>query len=175
MAKGVEVKVRPRAPMLPTNLNFIDPSDEQVKSLTAQQLAEVATSGLAACCETVSCKEKEVLDVVAVGSQPSMWTRAHDAFDEVRIRTLEVERDLLVPSRSDPSPEYLLLFVAENAARLLYNATNPVDPFDADSASSFFRSLSRFVVSLPSAKQEQLAQALREVLIQVNETVAGPE
>ena len=157
------------------DLNFIDASATHVKALTAQQLAEVATCGLAACCATIDCKEKEVLDVVAVGSQPSKWTRGHEAFDQVRVRTLEVERDLLVSPKSETSPGYLLLFVAENAARLLYNATSPVDPFDADSGSSFFRSLSRFVVSLPSAKQEQLAQALREVMIQVNETVAGPE
>jgi hypothetical protein len=65
--------------------------------------------------------------VIAMGAEPKRWREAHRAFQAVRSVTLREE--------ASPSDRiyYLLLLLAENAAKTVYNASGPQDPFDADS------------------------------------------
>lgn len=55
---------------------------------------------------------------------------AHKAFEAIRRLTLRVERGNL----SVPDEVTGVLYLSENVAKLAYNATFPVDAFDADSA-----------------------------------------
>ena len=59
------------------------------------------------------------------------WGKAHDAFSKIRERTLQLE------SLSEQSEEGNLLlrnlYLAENVAKVIYNAANPPDAFDEDS------------------------------------------
>jgi len=72
---------------------------------------------------------KEVANVAKTAANPDRWRQGHAAFDLVRDRVLEWESKDTAPSDSS----YYVLLVAENAARVIYNATEPLDPFDDDS------------------------------------------
>jgi len=69
----------------------------------------------------------------------------------VRELTLAAERGSVSPK----DPRYLLLFVAENSARVIYNASRPPDPFDDDSAEWLLRSMSKFLNALPDSDRSE--------------------
>jgi len=56
-----------------------------------------------------------------------LWRWGHVAFDEVRCLTLRYEK-----SKNKNELYGCLLYLAENCAKITYNATNPLDPFDDD-------------------------------------------
>jgi len=59
------------------------------------------------------------------------WQFAHKAFSIIRDATLELERER---NRSNDQAFLLSqLYLAENVAKVIYNATNPPDEFDEDS------------------------------------------
>jgi hypothetical protein len=124
-----------------------------VSGIAPPELARRATIALSACCTTVSTPD-EVRDVVRIGQQD--WTKGHAAFDAVRQLTLEGERQ----RRSASDPSFVMLFVAENAAKVIYNASVPVDPFDDDSGAWLLLTLARLVQCLPPAEKERLSRAL---------------
>lgn len=66
--------------------------------------------------------------VVELATVPSDWRLAHGAFGDVRKVTLAAEERL---SSIDPRFKSLL-YVAENAAKVIYNASNEPAPFDHD-------------------------------------------
>jgi hypothetical protein len=108
-----------------------------------------ATTALDVCLRSLS-GPTAVSEVVRVGGDPKRWSEAHVAFDAVRSLTLECEKRVR-PSRD---PQYCLLFVGENAARLIYNATSPPDPFDADSTEWLFITLANFLDAVGSRELE---------------------
>lgn len=63
-----------------------------------------------------------------------MWADAHRAFDNLRKATLQLE-DLQKKRRLTKDEELLagILLLAENVAKVTYNATDPPDEFDEDS------------------------------------------
>src|SRR5437867_2698660 len=69
--------------------------------------------------------------ILHIANHPAEWNQAHTAFSTLRKSTLELER---LHARS-PEQKILLaqLGLAENVAKVIYNATNPPDPFDEDS------------------------------------------
>lgn len=66
--------------------------------------------------------------VVALATEPARWVEAHAAFSAVRDLTLREERE-----RSGDAYR-ALLYVAEIAAKIIYNASGASAPFDSDSA-----------------------------------------
>ena len=58
---------------------------------------------------------------------PDQWQEAHDAFSAVRQLTLAGERNPI------DGLSHLLLYVAENTAKVIYNASGSSAPFDKDS------------------------------------------
>jgi hypothetical protein len=87
-----------------------------------------AAAVLAMCCEYLQPTPQEIATVVAIARDKSQWPRAHGAFEAVRRLTLRVER-------GDVQATDVLrgtLYVAENTAKVVYNASLPNDPFDAD-------------------------------------------
>ena len=74
-----------------------------------------------------------IVSLLGIANDSTKWTEAHRAFSKIREATLELER-AQIRSRDE---EFLLtqLYLAENVAKVIYNATNPLDPFDEDSAS----------------------------------------
>lgn len=65
-------------------------------------------------------------DVAAVARDPSRWPRAHAAFAAVRQLLLAAERD----PAADPA-RISLLHLAENTAKVAYNASRPTPPYSA--------------------------------------------
>lgn len=82
--------------------------------------------------------QAQLFDIVRIGKNPEHWDQAHVAFDRLR-RDVTLKYEAQSPRSDDPC--YALLFVGENAARVIYNATSPADPFDDDSAEWLFRVL----------------------------------
>lgn len=90
------------------------------------------------CCLDRMPGQAQLFDIVRIRKNPERWDQAHLAFEGLRRDvTLKYEAQSL---RSD-DPCYALLFVGENAARVIYNATAPADPFDDDSVEWLFRVL----------------------------------
>ena len=65
--------------------------------------------------------------VCFIAKRRLFWRWGHSALDEVRRLTLRYE-----DSKSKDEVYGGLLYLAENVAKVTYNATNPPDPFDDD-------------------------------------------
>ena len=133
-------------------------------SLAAQAgslaMIDLATIGLSACSAAVDCALPEIAEVVRVGSTRAEWDQAHKAFDRVRALTLEAERGRL----DHKDPHYLLLFVAENSARVIYNASCPVDPFDDDSGEWLLRTMCELLNCLTEVRRAATLNVLNSCL-----------
>jgi hypothetical protein len=71
-----------------------------------------------------------ITHVLAIAQDPARWRDAHDAFTSVRLLTLEA---LQAKSRGHDEQIYeAVLYVAENAAKVIYNASGEPAPFDHD-------------------------------------------
>lgn len=71
-------------------------------------------------------------DVAAIARDPSRWPRAHAAF--------AVVRQLLLVAERDPAADrarIALLYLAENTAKVAYNASRPAPPYDAGHPAPF--------------------------------------
>jgi hypothetical protein len=70
---------------------------------------------------------QQILDIL---DRPAEWSTAHRIFSALRKETLMLEACRWRSNRQ----EALLreLYLAENVAKVLYNATNPLDEFDVD-------------------------------------------
>jgi hypothetical protein len=117
-----------------------DACERIAATLSRKAQARFGTAALRACLAYEGGPE-ELFNVVRIGDEPEAWDQAHAAFDAVRDLTLARER--VGASGSDPG--YLLLFVGENTARVIYNATHPRDPFDDDSCAWLLKCLAQFV------------------------------
>lgn len=104
-----------------------------IVELLPTSAATVAWAGhiLAECCQSVDVVPSEVQAVLTLTKDESMWRRGHAVFDLLRSLTLRVEHG----EERVPATTQGLLYVAENTAKVAYNASSPADPFDADSAS----------------------------------------
>jgi hypothetical protein len=78
--------------------------------------------------------------VCFIAKRPCLWPWGHVAFDEVRCLTLRWERG----KKTDEAYGGLLC-LAENVAKVTYNATSPCDPFD-DDAGAWVVSCLRYLV-----------------------------
>lgn len=99
---------------------------------------EWAVNILAACCRRVSKVPKPILYVIDLASDPKKWFCAHDAFSAVRHLTLSAERTPI------GKLDYYLLYVAENTAKVIYNASGSSAPFDRDSGAWLVRCAKEF-------------------------------
>jgi hypothetical protein len=125
----------------------------------AETLSFVASRGFAvealmACCDALGdVPAAAVRRVIAVGREnPSS---GHEAFSAVRTLTLAAEA-----ARTQLSPTSKILYCAENAAKVIYNATHPADPFDLDSGEALFASLATFCCALPPSRGAALSERL---------------
>lgn len=129
--------------------------------LDVTTLVGLATDGLAACAAAVEAPPSEAAEVVRVGANSAHWAQAHKAFDRVRNLTLAAERG----AANSNDPRYLLLFVAENSARVIYNASRPPDPFDDDSPEWLLRTMSQFLNALPEQSRRATLSAVEKLLL----------
>jgi hypothetical protein len=70
-------------------------------------------------------------EILRIADNPTEWGKAHGAFSLLRKSTLNLER-----LQSKSREETLLLshlYLAENVAKVIYNATHPSDAFDEES------------------------------------------
>jgi hypothetical protein len=73
---------------------------------------------------------RQVDVVLALARDPSRWTEGHRAFQAVRELTLRAEQWASL-GRRDPL-RYAYLMLAENTAKVIFNATGGLRSFDAD-------------------------------------------
>ncbi|KAA5541908.1 hypothetical protein FYK55_17075 [Roseiconus nitratireducens] len=99
---------------------------------------EWAASILAACCHRVANVPKPIQYVIDLASDPKKWKLAHDAFSRVRKLTLAAER------RPIEKLDHYLLYVAENTAKVIYNASGSSAPFDRDPGAWLVRCAKEF-------------------------------
>lgn len=97
-----------------------------------------AAAILAACCGRVSTTPKPINHVLDLAAEPAKWKLAHDAFSGVRQLTLAAERQPIEKA------DHYLLYVAENAAKVIYNVSGSSAPFDRDSGARLVRSAKEF-------------------------------
>lgn len=90
------------------------------------------------------------------------WRGAHSLFYSIRRKTLKLERK---KDRKGTLSErntliYCYLLLAECAAKTVYNACDPMDPFDEDSSAVLIAYFSDFVVLQGSEQLKSEATAL---------------
>ena len=91
--------------------------------------------------------------IVAIAAAPPRWAEAHAAFSAMRTLTLEAER-----GASGASPALrAVLYLAENAAKVTYNASGRPAPFDADAGHWLASNLRLVVERLADAQFEERA------------------
>jgi hypothetical protein len=147
--------MNPRAPHLRDRWLSADLAacEELARLIPGPELARFATDGLATFCHALGDVPPAILGVVEVGRGD--WRRGHAAFDAVRKLTLAAE------DRNDTgTPPHLLLFVGENAARVIYNATDPQDPFDSDSGAWLLATMANLLQGMPPSQRHDLSQVL---------------
>lgn len=88
----------------------------------------------------------KVEHVLMLAASPKDWHRAHDAFSAVRSHVLkldQLERSNRLSSEQDLHLSVLSL--AELVAKVTYNASDPLGPFDEDSGWCIVASLRAFI------------------------------
>lgn len=112
---------------------------------------EWAANVLNCCCEQVASAPQAVLRILELSDNAENWSKAHDAFSAVRSLTLTAEQNSDAERRGK-----LLLYVAENAAKVVYNASGSAAPFDADSGAWLVRSAKQFSDACNSGEFHEL-------------------
>ena len=91
--------------------------------------------------------------LVAIAASPARWAEAHAAFSAIRVLTLQAER-----AGPGASPQLrAILYLAENAAKVTYNASGRPAPFDADAGHWLASNLRVVVERLADAPFEERA------------------
>lgn len=105
-------------------------------------------------CRRYSASEPAIDRVVELASIPSDWRLAHDAFRDLRELTLvaEGQRGSIDPRLAS------LLYVAENTAKVIYNASGEPAPFDHDAGWWVVSCFAHFLatVAMPEATKAGL-------------------
>jgi hypothetical protein len=96
--------------------------------------------------------------VLRIADNPQHWHEAKSVFSALRSTVLDLERR---PTRS-VQQELLLcqLYLAENVAKVIYNATRPLDEFDEDSGDWVVACLKSVLDLLQDDKLPQAAWAV---------------
>lgn len=89
-----------------------------------------------------------VNDVLEIAQDERRWCEAHKAFGAVRDMTLKSE------SAGYSNEHVALLFIAEIAAKVTYNASGEPAPFDADSGAWMAKNFRHFVAVCHSATEQ---------------------
>jgi hypothetical protein len=98
--------------------------------------------------------------VLEIADDPTEWASARGAFLKLRKETLRLERSWF--SSRKQRLLLLQLYVAENVAKVLYNATNPADEFDGDSGWWIAKCLRDFV---EMCDDQELSKAATRTLL----------
>ncbi|MCA9199153.1 MAG: hypothetical protein KDA87_16515 [Planctomycetales bacterium] len=90
--------------------------------------------------------EHDCIDLaIIVATDHSKWNRGHYVFSETRKATLRLDEKQPHEWTEDEETLHWVLALTELVAKVTYNATNPVDEFDKDSAAWVVASLRGFV------------------------------
>lgn len=94
-----------------------------------------ATSVLELALEFAPVSNLQVRRLARMASRRCLWFTAHSHFDSIREQTLKLEKKIqrLDQLSRDDTIRLSLCFLAEGVAKVIYNSTNPIGPFDDDS------------------------------------------
>ena len=95
----------------------------EVRAIWAADILEAVT-------QQTKVDSAPIYQILQIARRPTEWAKAHDAFDVARDQLLKL-LDIKVPSIEE---ELLVdqLGLAELVAKVVYNLSNPPDPFDED-------------------------------------------
>jgi hypothetical protein len=122
-----------------------------------------------ACCKTVDNLPNEVRRLIEISKHREDWNKAHSAFGALRKLTIKLESD----GAKEDNAEFVLLFVSENFAKLMYNTTSPDDPFDDDSESWFFLTVAQMYKSLSLEMKTIIDETMNSVFSRFEEIAAN--
>ena len=74
---------------------------------------------------------ESINQVIRLAGSPSEWGLAHAAFSSIRSQLLKLER--MRDRSTEQELVYHILYLSESVAKVVYNGSNPDDPFDEDS------------------------------------------
>jgi hypothetical protein len=106
---------------------YLDAGAAIYEHLSAKERA-IWASNLLSFCREHGPSVKPIDELLNLAAQPRRWNQANEAFYQVREITLFAERE---PHKLDRRLRSML-YVAENAAKVIYNASGPEEPFDHD-------------------------------------------
>jgi hypothetical protein len=104
------------------------------RSVPADRQPVWARRLMAACCGG-TCDIPPVQRLLTIAADPVRWHEARTVFQQLRTQRMMV----------NDGRTRLLLELAEEAAEVIYNATGPPDPFDADSGADLAMAVRRYV------------------------------
>jgi hypothetical protein len=106
-------------------------------------------------CSQVPTVPAQVQAVIKIARDRKRWREAHAAFSAVRRLTLAEEK-----THSAGQVYECLLFVAQNTAKVVYNASGESAPFDEDSGDWLVRCLRDFADAIGSPEFDNQAWGL---------------
>ena len=93
------------------------------------------------------------------------WHHCHDAFDSLRRYSLDlVETPVPAQGAAERIHCRIVIAMMENIAALLYNSTDPDDPFDEDRAEGLFVQLFRYTNLLGRDAERRAWQAIASTI-----------
>lgn len=150
--------------MRPQWQSWLEPNvvacDELVQTL-GDRFPGVARALCNLCKAALSSLPPQVDALLRIAQTERHWAKMHDAFDEVRRVTIATG----ATEEGRGSAEFYMLAVAEDLAKVLYNATRPRDPFDPDSPRRLLVSVAHFSKRARSAQLERSLCAEMELAV----------
>ncbi len=99
------------------------------ESLSAADQPIWAISILKLAIARVNIESPPIHNLLRIADDATQWPQTHDAFSMLRDEVLFLEKPRAL---SDKDERVLQLYLAENVAKVIYNATKPTDEFDED-------------------------------------------
>jgi len=86
---------------------------------------------------------REYVELVEVASDSSRWDEAHEVFGRIR-------RNITLPNEasSTTDADSIFAYVAENAAKTIYNCSHPITPFDEDNLEWLLKCEKEFLAAI---------------------------
>lgn len=127
------------------------------EALTVTERPTWAARLLRLCLTQLEDPPQQVVHVADLAEAPRRWTEAHEAFQAVRQLTLRAER------RPRIEREALILYVAENVAKITYSASGAPAPFDHNAGWWLLMNVREYFAATPA--DPRIEGQLREAVV----------
>jgi len=139
-----------------------------MSGMSEEQAARVAFAIMRIAKKFIKKKYLAVFQLMFSEKRRFFWRGAHSLFYDIRSKTLKMERkeERKGTLSEEDSLLYSYLLLAECSAKTVYNACDPMDPFDEDCSVALIACFSEFVVQQGS---EQIRTEAADLLFNQNQ------